>query len=132
MGYNISTLNRGSWKMKKFLVSLFCVFATTICFAFTPIGLATTQSMPNCTASPYPPSSPSFCDAFRTAAPCFCVAHGQSPNFCQNMQAVYNAMMALGGLSRACSLQHDTSQQDCIDSWNCYINGSGACNHKCI
>lgn len=66
----------------------------------------------------------SFCPTFQTAAQCRCSASGVPKAFCQDMNKLYDRMIAMfGSLQRACEYQKDTTTQTCIDDWNCYRNG---------
>lgn len=32
-------------------------------------------------------------------------------------------MATFGSLEKICAFQRDTTKEDCIDSWRCYLNG---------
>jgi hypothetical protein len=65
-----------------------------------------------------------FCSSFQIAAQCHCTSSGLPSGMCNNMNLLYDRMVSMfGSLQRACEYQHDTSTQNCIDSWNCYRQG---------
>lgn len=71
-----------------------------------------------------PTDNVAFCPSFKSAAACNCTANGQGPAVCQNMKKMYALMLSMfGDLKSACNFQHNTSAQECIDDWNCYISG---------
>lgn len=68
--------------------------------------------------------STTFCASFKASAGCHCTESGGTPALCQNMDLLYNAMIArFGSLKAACSYQKDTPTQTCIDDWTCYRSG---------
>jgi hypothetical protein len=71
-----------------------------------------------------PTNDVNFCPSFRIAATCYCTASGLPAAMCQNMNALYSRMLSVfGSLQNACDYQHYTSAQDCMDNWNCYLQG---------
>lgn len=75
-----------------------------------------------------PTDSPYFCSSFKTVATCYCTATGLPSGMCQSMPSLYSRMLSyFGSLKAACMYQQDqlhySSAQDCIDNWNCYLNG---------
>lgn len=89
-------------------------------------------------ASSCPPAtsvtSPGFCNSFKTAAECHCISSGFPKGMCKNYRLLYKRMLdTFGSLQRACEFQHDTSVQECMDDWNCFLSGgvtssSGSCS----
>lgn len=80
-----------------------------------------------------PPSNPAFCKSFKKSAECHCVRTGLPKTVCTNMQQIYLRMLGLfGTVERACAFQHDTSVQECLDSWTCYrLGGRDANGNLC-
>lgn len=75
-----------------------------------------------------PTSDVNFCETFKTAAGCYC---SQSLPGCSrlSMQKIYSLMTTrYGSLEGACKNQSNTSVQDCIDGWNCYLHGGKKAN----
>lgn len=71
-----------------------------------------------------PVTSPNFCSSFKYAAKCHCVSSGLPDNMCDDMNEIYNRMMAIfGSVERACRYQQDTAPQICMDDWKCYRSG---------
>ncbi|WP_367606176.1 hypothetical protein [Legionella sp. W05-934-2] len=71
-----------------------------------------------------PTNHPGFCASFQIAASCYCQQTGLPKGMCQDMKQILNRMVAAyGSLQSACANQRHTPAQDCVDSWNCYING---------
>lgn len=71
-----------------------------------------------------PTNSPKFCPSFKDAALCYCKAAGLPSSVCQSVKDIYNRLIAtFGSIKAACEYQHDTTTQNCIDGWNCYMNG---------
>lgn len=71
-----------------------------------------------------PTSDAGFCPSFKSVAECHCVESGLPKKMCQDVQVIYNRMIAMfGSVQKACEYQHDTSTQNCIDDWNCYRLG---------
>lgn len=95
--------------MKTLLAALVYVFSAS-CFAICPNAL--------------PTNHPGFCPSFKTAAVCYCTSSGLPGGVCQDMNALYNRMIAVfGSLKRACDYQRYTTPQDCVDNWTCYLRG---------
>jgi hypothetical protein len=71
-----------------------------------------------------PTHSPQFCATFKVAAQCHCSASGLPPMMCSNVRLLYQRLMAtFGSLEKTCAFQRDTTKEDCMDSWKCYLNG---------
>jgi hypothetical protein len=80
-----------------------------------------------------PTTSGDFCAGFKSSAYCHCLDKGMDPSVCDDMNQVYDAMMAYfrdspeGPLAGACNYGQDQEdgvpKQVCIDDWNCYRNG---------
>lgn len=123
----------------RFVVSFFCsnltinhatkdlrmikkLLATSI-YLFSISGFSCTNAQPT--------DSINFCSTFKAAATCYCTASGLPASMCQNMK-VLNARMIIvfGSLQKACEYQHYTSTQDCINNWNCYLQGGKDSNGK--
>lgn len=69
-------------------------------------------------------TSPGFCSSFKVAAECHCISSGLPRGMCNNYRLLYKRMLdTFGSLQRACEFQHDTSVQECIDDWNCFLAG---------
>ena len=65
-----------------------------------------------------------FCSSFKSAAVCYCTASGLPSALCQDMKSLYNRMViVLGSLEKVCAYQHNSTTQECIDDWNCYLRG---------
>lgn len=74
-------------------------------------------------------TSAEFCSSFKTAAECHCISSGLPRKMCNNYKLLYKRMMdTFGSLQRACEYQHDTSVQECIDDWNCFLSGGSTSN----
>lgn len=79
-------------------------------------------------------TSPGFCNSFKSAAECHCISSGLPRKMCTNYRLLYKRMIdTFGSLQRACEFQHDTTTQECIDDWNCFLSGgltssSGSCS----
>lgn len=85
------------------------------CF-FSVLGFACPTALPT--------NHPNFCSSFKQVATCHCTNSGLPAGMCQNMNALYDRMIALfGSLKKACEYQKHTSAQNCIDNWNCYRLG---------
>lgn len=99
----------------KWMLSLFlCAFSLSS-FAATNYS--------NCPQAA-PTNDPSFCASFKSVASCHCVESGLPSGMCQNMNTIYNLMIArFGSIQKSCEYQRDTSTQTCIDDWNCYRSG---------
>lgn len=71
-----------------------------------------------------PASAPGFCASFKAVAACHCEESGVPKPQCQNMNLIYQFMIArFGSVDRACEYQRDTSKQVCMDDWSCYRTG---------
>lgn len=65
-----------------------------------------------------------FCSSFKDVATCHCTSTGLPKGLCNNMKSLYSRMLIIfGSLEKACAYQHNTSEQECIDDWNCYMRG---------
>ncbi|MDX2346348.1 MAG: hypothetical protein QNK11_05720 [Legionella sp.] len=66
-----------------------------------------------------------FCASFKVAAQCHCSASGALPTaMCMNVKLLYQRLMAtFGSIEKTCKFQRDTTTEDCIDSWHCYLKG---------
>ncbi len=71
-----------------------------------------------------PTDSSEFCASFKVAAQCHCSASGLPEVMCTNVRLLYQRLMVtFGTLEKTCAFQHDTTTENCIDSWKCYLNG---------
>ncbi|MDF1757746.1 MAG: hypothetical protein P1U74_05570 [Legionellaceae bacterium] len=78
-----------------------------------------------------PVSSSAFCSSFKVAAQCHCTSSGLPKGMCNNQKLLYKRMIdTFGSLKRACEFQHDTSVQECIDDWNCFLSGGLTSNSQ--
>lgn len=112
--------------MKKLFILLFSFIGLSVFVATTQA----TQSLSSITEKALlarcehavPVSNPSFCNSFKSVAYCHCHdEHGMPPAACSDMNRIYEIMIATyHSLQGACSAQHDSSQQECIDDWNFY------------
>lgn len=94
--------------IKKFLATSICLW--NIASFACPIAL--------------PTDNPNFCASFKTAAICYCTASGLPSGMCQNMKLLYaRLMLVFGSLQKACEYQHYTTTEDCMNNWNCYLQG---------
>lgn len=81
-----------------------------------------------------PSTSASFCESFKSVAECHCMESGLPYAMCSDMNELYVSMIAMfHSIERACEFQQDTSKQDCMDDWQCYLSGGstsqgGLCN----
>ena len=88
------------------LLSLFCFTPAIAC----PFATAT--------------NDPEFCSSFKLAAQCRCTSSGLPARMCMDMNLLYDRMIIIfHSVQKACEFQHDTTTQNCIDSWNCFRNG---------
>jgi hypothetical protein len=105
--------------IKKFFFSLICIMSIS---AFSYNAAAYTI----CNRA-LPTDSPAFCKSFKEAASCYCKERKDRPFpavYCENTSWLYGMMVSTyGTLSNACENQKETSKQDCIDNWNCYMKG---------
>ncbi|MDP3706399.1 MAG: hypothetical protein Q8R24_10930 [Legionellaceae bacterium] len=70
-----------------------------------------------------PSNTPGFCSSFKVAAQCHC-SKSLPAGMCTDERQLYKRMTAAyGSLQRACESQHETSAQECVDDWNCYLSG---------
>ncbi len=98
--------------VEKFLVFFMYVFSIVSCTA----AIACPQATPT--------NDPGFCYSFKKAAECHCTSSGLPARMCTDMNIIYQRMLAVfGSTQKACEFQHDTTPQNCIDSWNCYRTG---------
>ncbi len=78
-----------------------------------------------------PITSSDFCASFKAAAECHCSSSGLPRGMCVNQRLLYKRMIdTFGSLKRACEFQHDTTAQECIDDWNCYLSGGVTSNSE--
>jgi len=71
-----------------------------------------------------PTDDPNFCSSFKSVATCYCTSSGLPSGMCQNMNTLYARMISIfGSLQKACEYQTSTTPQDCVNNWNCYLNG---------
>ena len=95
--------------INKIFIGFVLAFASSLVFA-----------CPNAT----PTSSSEFCKSFKTAAQCHCASSGLPSGMCTDVVLLHQRLMStFGTLERTCDFQHDTSKENCIDSWKCYLNG---------
>lgn len=94
-------------------VGLFSLVSFSSSFAGCPLATPTNTS--------------AFCSSFKTSAQCHCTASGLPKGMCTNMRSLHDRMISMfGSLRKACEYQHDTTTQNCIDSWNCYRQGGSS------
>lgn len=99
----------------KWIFALFLSFLSFSSFA-APLYSNCPQALPT--------NNSGFCASFKSVAACHCKESGLPDGTCQNMQTVYQLMIArFGSIKKACEYQHDTSTQVCVDDWKCYRNG---------
>lgn len=97
--------------MIKYLLVVGCFFLST-----TLAAAACLPAAPSNTAA--------FCESFQAAAECHCTSSGLPKGMCSNMGQLYARMLAMfRSVQRACEFQHNTTPQECIDDWNCYLSG---------
>ncbi len=78
-----------------------------------------------------PPTTAEFCSSFKVAAQCHCSTSGLPVRMCQDMNIIYERMLAVfRDVKKACEFQHETTAQNCIDSWHCYRNGGVTSNNE--
>lgn len=71
-----------------------------------------------------PVNSDAFCYSFQSVAECHCKASGLPKKMCDNIPLVYQRMIStFGTIERACRYQKETSFQNCMNDWQCYLNG---------
>lgn len=94
----------------KLLLGIACLFCASVSMAACP------KATPTDTAQ--------FCPTFRVAAQCHCTASGLPQVLCNNVRLLYQRLIVtFGTLEKTCAFQHDTTPEDCIDSWRCYLYG---------
>ena len=76
---------------------------------------------------------PGFCQSFQNVAQCHCQSSGLPARMCNNIQLVYKRMIStFGSIERACKYQKDTSYENCIQDWKCYLSGGSTADvHLC-
>ncbi len=68
--------------------------------------------------------SPQFCQEFENIARCHCTNSGLPARMCQKVDLIYSRMIStFGTIEKACRFQKDTSVQNCIAAWQCYLKG---------
>lgn len=116
--------------MKKFFIIYGAIVALSIsfsCLAATTF-IFPVQNPSSVTACPDSPShlASNFCPGFYTAVMCNCDEHFPA-GYCEgslHVQGIYNKMIAMyGSLATACQKNDPAAPQECIDQWNCYLNG---------
>jgi hypothetical protein len=96
--------------MKKFVVGVICFFCTSVLIAGCPKAAGT--------------NTPQFCATFKTAAQCHCTASGLPQALCTNVRLLYQRLIiTFGTIEKTCAFQRDTTKENCIESWKCYLNG---------
>lgn len=93
------------------LAALMCCFSfSTAVFSYCPSAL--------------PTNAPNFCASFKSVAKCYCTSSGLPAGMCEDMNQLALRLKAVfGSLENACKSQKYTSAEDCMDNWNCYLNG---------
>jgi hypothetical protein len=70
-----------------------------------------------------PTNDPSFCASFKGVAQCYC-STSLPIGMCGDMNQLVSRLKAVyGSLENACRAQKFTTPVDCMDNWNCYLNG---------
>lgn len=83
-----------------------CIFAASSCSPATAV------------------SSPGFCKSFGDAAKCHCRSAGLPEGMCKNYKLLYNRMINIyGSVERACRAQHETTVEECMNDWACFLDG---------
>jgi hypothetical protein len=78
---------------------------------------------PDCEAG-MPTTHANFCPSFKKSASCACTSSGMPKSFCGDMKALHKRMlMVFDTQKNACTYQRDVSVKECMDGWNCYLNG---------
>ena len=96
------------------MIKRICFFV--VLFTLSSVSIACPRATPT--------NSPNFCPTFRIAAQCHCKESGLPAGMCKNLTLLYQRLISVfGGLDKACEFQHDTTKEDCMDSWNCYLHG---------
>lgn len=110
--------------IKKNFLLIFMLFSVSA-FAADKNNSQSASAMLACPKASATDSS-NFCSTFNEAATCYC-SQSLPPSLCQNMKALYKRMTDLfGDLDRACEYAartQNTTKQECMDGWNCYIKG---------
>jgi hypothetical protein len=71
-----------------------------------------------------PTDDPNFCASFKLVAKCYCTSSGLPAGMCEDMNQLALRLKAVfGSLEKACKSQKYTNAEDCMDNWNCYLNG---------
>lgn len=71
-----------------------------------------------------PVDDPGFCQSFSDVARCYCQSQGLPARMCSNVQLIYNRMIStFGSIDRACRYQRENTYQNCLDDWQCFLNG---------
>lgn len=110
-------MNKNKNKNKLLVLNVLLLFSSAI-FAY---------SCP--TASPV--TSSGFCGSFSVAAECHCISSGLPRGMCKNHRLLFKRLIdTFGSLQKACEFQKDTSIQECIDDWNCYLSGGLTSNSE--
>ena len=95
------------------MINRFFVFLAF--FVVSSISFACPQATPT--------NAPNFCATFRVAAKCYCTQRLPEV-MCGKMTDLYQRLLIMfSSLDKACEYQSDTTKQNCIDSWNCYLYG---------
>jgi len=90
-------------------------FGILLLLLISSVGVACPQASPT--------NAPNFCATFRVAAKCHC-ATGLPAAMCEKMTYLYQRLLVVfGTLEKACEYQHDTTKENCMDSWHCYLYG---------
>src|SRR3990167_1233261 len=97
-------------KKNKLIFGILCLSSSYIFATSCPRATAFTSS--------------EFCNSFKSAAECHCVSSGFPRGMCTNYRLLYKRMLdTFGSLQKACEFQKETSTQECIDDWNCFLSG---------
>lgn len=92
---------------------MFCLMATWSLVTFAGVCPQTQQY-----------DTPQFCQEFENIARCHCANSGLPARMCQKVDLIYSRMIStFGTIEKACRFQKDTSTQNCIDAWQCYLKG---------
>ncbi len=71
-----------------------------------------------------------FCKSFQAVAQCHCQSSGLPAKMCSNVSQVYQRMIStFGSIERACKYQKDTSYENCMQDWKCYLYGGNTNTH---
>lgn len=86
------------------------------------LGLLSFESLACSQALPI--DNPGFCQSFAEAASCYCQSQGLPARMCSNLRLIYNRMIStFGSIDKACRYQKENTYQNCLDDWNCFLNG---------